>query len=834
MSTPGKSKRNPSEEPSTSVPNKLRTLESYWRAKISVSPHTCQASDITISTAETQLETQPATSAAQTDERTTSGITSKSTQYDADVGTSLDKTRPLTSAFMYSCLRHHYEPNSNDIKLSAQLVTSGSRKGKQLSFQTTWLKEYPWLVYSPSLRGGLCKFCVLFSSNPDRYKQENLGMFVKKPFQNFKKAKGKDGYLHKHQRTSYHQDAVIAASEFLRTFNEPSRRIDHRLTSYEKMQYEKNVKILETITDAILLVGKQCLPLRGHRDDNIDFESIPIKNEGNFIALLRLIASKDSILSEHLRTCGRNQRYTSKTIQNEIIDSIKEVLMKQILKQFSEFPQTPFAVIADEVTDKTANREVLTVCIRFVDEVSSSPQIKEAFLDFVHLERTTGRQIAEEIMKVIKDVGLDPSMIRGQSYDGASSMSSEKMGVQAIIKGIVNERAQYTHCYSHVLNLSICAACKEPVVSNFIGMINEVYLFFSMSPKRQAHFEKIVCIIEPESKVKKIKGLCKTRWVERHECLERFCQLLPSLLACWREIIEPGTILTENTRSTWSWDLETRSKAQGLMSYFEKFSTAVLAIVVRNVLNYARPLTSKLQKSDIDIYQAYQMIDEVINSVEELRTSIDSRFSEWWNEIIQLSSSEPTLPRLTLSQTYRSTLPTCCNPDYCDCAQPKCAKSYFMRSVVLPLIDHLLLEMRTRFENRLSVGMFQLIPDILARQNFVIDEDGLRFWEMDLPAPDMLTVRIYVIFHLIQFVSTFSLNSLQVELGRWIARWKAISQASPKTLLETLREADSDCFPNIRQLLLLGCTLPITSAEAERSFSLFRHMKVGSALVLLQ
>ena len=37
----------------------------------------------------------------------------------------------------------------------------------------------------------------------------------------------------------------------------------------------------------------------------------------------------------------------------------------------------------------------------------------------------------------------------------------------------------------------------------------------------------------------------------------------------------------------------------------------------------------------------------------------------------------------------------------------------------------------------------------------------------------------------------------------------------PKTLLEALGACDRDSFPNIHFLLVVGCTLPISSAEAE-------------------
>ena len=44
-------------------------------------------------------------------------------------------------------------------------------------------------------------------------------------------------------------------------------------------------------------------------------------------------------------------------------------------------------------------------------------------------------------------------------------------------------------------------------------------------------------------------------------------------------------------------------------------------------------------------------------------------------------------------------------------------------------------------------------------------------------------------------------------------------------LMKSLVPADPDSFPNIRILLVLACTLPVTSAETERSFSVFRLIK---------
>lgn len=64
----------------------------------------------------------------------------------------------------------------------------------------------------------------------------------------------------------------------------------------------------------------------------------------------------------------------------------------------------------------------------------------------------------------------------------------------------------------------------------------------------------------------------------------------------------------------------------------------------------------------------------------------------------------------------------------------------------------------------------------------------------------------------------------QRELRRWRSSWESTSDL-PESLVEALRHADTDIFPNIRQLLLVGCVSPIGSSEAERSFSVLRRTK---------
>ena len=67
-----------------------------------------------------------------------------------------------------------------------------------------------------------------------------------------------------------------------------------------------------------------------------------------------------------------------------------------------------FSVIADEVTDSHGNQEVLSLCLRFVDVTDTKPHVREVFLDLLHLQRATGKRIAERLQWLVRKAELNP------------------------------------------------------------------------------------------------------------------------------------------------------------------------------------------------------------------------------------------------------------------------------------------------------------------------------------------------------------------------------------------------------------------------------------------
>ena len=145
------------------------------------------------------------------------------------------------------------------------------------------------------------------------------------------------------------------------------------------------------------------LAYRGHCDDQINFsdseEILYSHNEGNFIELVKFRAETDPILFNHLQNTPKNAKYTSKTIQNGLIDVVAEQIHNEILSEIKEAKY--YSVIADEVCD-VLNKEQFSICLRYVhDKV-----VKEAFLDFVEVERITGHVLANKLLHYLALWGL--------------------------------------------------------------------------------------------------------------------------------------------------------------------------------------------------------------------------------------------------------------------------------------------------------------------------------------------------------------------------------------------------------------------------------------------
>ena len=164
--------------------------------------------------------------------------------------------------------------------------------------------------------------------------KSSLGVFVCSPFTNYNKSKE---LLEKHFKKDFHLRAVDRAYEFKKTWLNPAGRIDTHIMDCSAKNFMLNSKILPLIVEVVLLCARQKIALQGHQQDKIDFALPAMRNEGNFIAMLRLLSKNNATLHEHLTFGAKNAKYALK--------QFKMKFWELLLIRFVGFIEAVFTVV---------------------------------------------------------------------------------------------------------------------------------------------------------------------------------------------------------------------------------------------------------------------------------------------------------------------------------------------------------------------------------------------------------------------------------------------------------------------------------------------------------
>ena len=145
-------------------------------------------------------------------------------------------------------------------------------------------------------------------------------------------------------------------------------------------------------------------------------------------------------------------------------------------------------------------------------------------------------------------------------------------------------------------------------------------------------------------------------------------------------------------------------------------------------------------------------------------------------------------PRIAVRQVHRANVPA------------DSTEAYYRRNIMMPFLDHITSEMQARFGpiHQTKVKLLGLVPSIAATYSLASIRDVSELYKSDLPSPQLLST----------------------EFNRWKIRCTSIPiDERPNALQAALQYCDKDAFPNIYVLLVIACTLPVTTCETERSNS---------------
>lgn len=107
-----------------------------------------------------------------------------------------------------------------------------------------------------------------------------------------------------------------------------------------------------------------------------------------------------------------------------------------------------FSILADESTD-IASMEELSVCAGWLE----NGKAVEHFVGIEHAKEVNAEAITRYLLQFLREKGLSIQTLRRLGFDGASSMSGARSGVQIRLR-YHSPSALYVHCRCHQLQLA--------------------------------------------------------------------------------------------------------------------------------------------------------------------------------------------------------------------------------------------------------------------------------------------------------------------------------------------------------------------------------------------
>jgi len=243
-------------------------------------------------------------------------------------------------------------------------------------------------------------------------------------------------------------------------------------------------------------------------------------------------------------------------------------------------------------------------------------------------------------------------------------------------------------------------------------------------------------------------------------------------------------------------DSETACKSIGFSASIKRSEFLISLEIVANLFTYTKTLSLVLQSPKMELSKAFSHVKNVIDVMDDIRENSISKFETYFknaSDMAALVGEEIRIPRLCGRQTTR------CNIQTTDPIE------WYRITIFLPFIDHLISELKLRFNEKLSevMPLEGLIPTHIDKY----DESNI--------------IKAAMIYS--EDWSGQKLD-IQSEISIWKKKWHNIQTMKPDTVIETLKHCD-EFFPIIKTLLHLFATIPVTTASAERNFSSLRRLK---------
>ena len=387
------------------------------------------------------------------------------------------------------------------------------------------------------------------------------------------------------------------------------------LSQAHRTNKEQARDMLRLILSSVRFLARQGLALRGDGSDT----------SGNLIQLLHLRAEDKPQVLQWLDKNAR--KHTAPEYQNEMLEIMAHQVLKRILKGIHGSPF--LTVMVDETTDKS-NHEQLTLIIRWV---SDDFTVSEEFLGLYALSAIDAQSIVDAMKDTFIRFEIPLTKLRGQCYDGCSTMAGAKAGVATKITAL-EPRAVFTHCYGHALNLSVGDTIKQsPAMKDCLETCFEVVKLIKFSPKREAILRELK--EEIGSDAHSVRTMCPTRWTVRAESLASIIANYDNIQLLWEAALQA-------TRDT-----GTKARIHGVRSQMQSYNFLFCLILSEMILRHTDKLSQTLQQPKLSSIEGHGVAMLTVKTLEAMRT--EENFNLFWQKVErtrdQLDVDEPQLAR---------------------------------------------------------------------------------------------------------------------------------------------------------------------------------------------
>ncbi|XP_046744279.1 zinc finger MYM-type protein 1-like [Diprion similis] len=390
---------------------------------------------------------------------------------------------------------HSFPVNDNGRKFSEYYYHRHLPNGEEINRD--------WLIYSISKDSVYCFCCKIFGKTASSLSDLN-------GFSNWQHLSLN---LKRHETSDFHNENVkswVQLNNMMKT-KTTVNQMQLRLLESERKHW---CDVLEIAV--VKFLSRQCLAFRGSSKKIFEHDN------GNFLKAIEMIASFDSTMREHIRRIELKSdssrlgmaHYLGDQIQNEIIEILGTAIKNYILDKESLRKSKYFSVILD-CTPDASYTEQITVILRHVclNNTNKKVEVCENFIGFCPITSSTGEGLLNFVLNLFSQLNLDIQHLRGQGYDNGANMRGKHNGLHKKILEI-NSRAFYVPCSAHSLNLVVNDAANiTHETTNFFDIVQEIYVFFSVSTKRWS----IICKHIPDLK---LKPLSATRWSSRIDAIK--------------------------------------------------------------------------------------------------------------------------------------------------------------------------------------------------------------------------------------------------------------------------------------------------------------------------